>query len=72
MEEETPEHEIVDELEDEVDFLEDEFESVKSDDVASTTREKQEKVEDILEEVHEQIDFLKEVSEEKMNGEQNR
>jgi hypothetical protein len=72
MEEETPEQEIVDELEDEVDFLEDEFDSVKSDDVASTTREKQEKVEDILEEVHEQIDFLKQVSEEKMNGERNR
>ncbi|PSH01779.1 MAG: hypothetical protein BRC27_00935 [Nanohaloarchaea archaeon SW_10_44_10] len=62
MEDETPEQEIVDELEGEINFLEEEFESVK-DENDPTTREKQEKVEEILNEVHEQIDFLKEVSE---------
>ncbi|PSG98553.1 MAG: hypothetical protein BRC29_00310 [Nanohaloarchaea archaeon SW_7_43_1] len=61
MEDETPEQEIVDELEGEINFLEQEFESVK-DENDPTTREKQEKVEEILNEVHEQIDFLKEVS----------
>lgn len=55
--------EIVNELEGEVDELEDEFESVKSDDVPETTREKQQQVQEILKEVHEQISFLKDVSE---------
>ena len=62
MEDETPEQEIVDELEGEINFIEEEFESVR-DENDPTTREKQEKVEEILNEVHEQIDFLKEVSE---------
>lgn len=54
--------EIVEELEGEVDELEHEFESVKSEDVPETTREKQKQVQQILEEVHEQISFLKDIS----------
>ena len=54
---------MVEDLEKEVDHLETEFESVSSEDASSTTREKQQKVQEILEEVHEQIAFLKEVSE---------
>lgn len=59
--------EIVEELEEEVDFLEKEFESARSDDTSSTTREKQQKAEEILEEIHEQISFLKKVSEKEHN-----
>lgn len=57
------EKEIVEDLESEVEELERDFESFSDDDVAETTREKQEMVKNILEEVHGQLEFLKEVAE---------
>ena len=50
---------VVEDLESEVENVEKDFESIKSDNPSRSLREKQDRAEEILGEIHEQLDFLK-------------
>lgn len=52
--------EMVNELESEVENVERDFESIKSDNPSRSLAQKQDRAEEILTEIHEQLDFLKE------------
>lgn len=52
--------EMVSELESEVENVERDFQSIKSENPSESLAQKQDRAEEILSEIHEQLDFLKE------------